>query len=210
MASTLTTYRTSVQLLGYDALATATIDAAVQAARRRVVTARRWSWAEASSAALATVANTATVALTTVTDLGYLDAVRLSDGTTKLPCSYKPYSVIRDLQDNYADTGTPEFWSRRGTNLVFYPTPSRAFTVTIEYTTLPAAITTTDSLIPEVHADLVVWAAVVPLAFRQRGMTESSAADQYYSKVLLREHAAQDAAEQRQTSTQVKTGYWGD
>lgn len=207
--STLTTYRTSVQLKGYDSLATATVDAAIQEARRRVYLAHRWSWLEASNASLATTANVDYVSLATITDLAHIDAVRLSRGTTKLPCSYRPRTIIRDLQDRYAESGTPDYWTRIEGKIVFYPTPSSALTVTVEYAKAASDLTgATVDTIPDKNQDLVVWAAVVPLAFRQRQLADSSAADQYWTKVLLPLHAGQDAVEQRQTSEQVRTGYW--
>ncbi len=210
--STLTTYRTSVQLLGYDAIATATIDAAVQAARRRVLGDRRWSYLETTAATIPTVADVATISLAGITDLANIDAVRMNDSAGKLPMAWRPRQIIRDLQDNYAATGVPEFWTRVKNTVVFYPTPSKVLTITVEY--IPAAADLAASpavcVIPDRHQDLVIWAAVVPLAFRQRGLAESSAADQYYSKVLLPRHAGQDAVEQRQTSEQIRTGWWGD
>lgn len=213
--STQLTYRAAVQLKGYDALPTTTIDAAVQEARRRIFLARRWSWLEASNASLATVANVSTVALTTITDLAHIDAVRMSDSTGTIDCRYRPYSVIRDLQDRYGTTGYNGgtfFWTRRGTNLVLWPTPTKVYTVTVEYAKAAAdlAVSPAVDTIPDKNQDLVIWAAVVPLAFRQRDFNASSAADQFFSKVLLPQHAGQDGLEQRQTSEQIRTGFWGD
>jgi hypothetical protein len=210
--STLTTYRTAVQLKGYDALATATIDAAVQEARRRVFMARRWSWQEATSTALATVANVATVSLAAITDLAHIDAVRLSDASTRYPVQFRPRTIIRDLQDRNGTTrtGTPQFWTRIEGSLVFYPTPSRVFTVIVEYAKAAADLAASPAIdiIPDRNQDLVVWAAVVPLAFRQRDFNASSAADQYWTKVVYPSHAGQDGLEQRQTSEQIRTGHW--
>lgn len=208
--STLTTYRTSVQLKGYDALATATIDAAIQEARRRVFMARRWSWLEATNAALSTTANVDNVSLAAITDLAHIDAVRLSDTSGKIPVDYRPRTIIRDLQDRWGETGTPEYWTRIEGKLVFYPTPSRVLTVTVEYAKAAAdlAVSPAVDTIPDRNQDLVVWAAIVPLAFRQRDRGASSDADQYWNKVLLPLHAGQDAVEQRQTSEQIRTGHW--
>lgn len=208
--STLATYNAAVLLRGYDALTPAVVNEAIQEARRRVFMDRRWSWLEASSAALATVANVSTVSLAAITDLAHIDAVRLSDATGAIPVAWRPRQIIRDLQDNYATTAVPRYWSRYKGNLVFYPTPSAALTVTVEYALAAADLTgATVDVIPDRSRDLVTWAAVVPLAFRQRGLAESSAADQYFTKVVLPMHAQQDGLEQRQTSEQIKTGFWG-
>jgi hypothetical protein len=210
--STLTTYVSALDVKGFDALSTAVKQEAVQEARRRVYLARRWSWLESSAASLVTVANVATVSLTSLTTLAHIDAVRLSDASGLLPLNWRPYSIIRDLQDRYASTGTPEFWTRRGTNLVFYPTPSRVFTVTVEFALAAADLAASPAVcpIPDKNRDLVTWAASVPLAYRQRDFQASSAADQYFVKVLLPLHGGQDSVEQRQTSNQVRSGYWGD
>lgn len=211
--STLATYHASLLLKGYDAVASATIDGAIQEARRRVFLARRWSWLEASSTSLATVAGTATVSLAAITDLAHIDAVRLSDAGTPLKIDWKPWQEIRDLQDRCGTTAwtgsCTRYWSRRGTNLVFFPTPARVYTVTVEYAKAAADLTgATVDAIPDKNQDLVIWAACVPLAFRQRQLGESSAADQFFTKVLLPQAAGQDAVEQRQTSEQIKQGYW--
>jgi hypothetical protein len=207
--STLTTYRTSVQLKGYDALATATIDAAIQEARRRVLQDGPWSWAATTSLTLPTVANVDSVVLTGIaTDLLALNAVRLSDTAGVFPVQWRPYSIIRDLQDRYPATGRPQFWSQYGPDIVFYPTPSGINNVIIEYQQEADDITTTDALIPDRYSDLVVWAACSSLAYRQRQFDAASAADQMYSKVLLPAARARDRATQTQTSTQIRTGYW--
>ena len=209
--STLTTYRTAVKLRGYDSVPDATIDAAVQEARRRVITARRWSWLETTSTALSTSANVDNVSLSSIADFGDLDAVSLLDGTVPIPLRWRNRQIIRDLKNDCPETGVPYFWTRVKGTIVFYPTPSRAFTVTVEYIPAPAdlAASPTVDVIPDKLQDLVTWAATVPLAFRQRQLGESSAADQFFTKVLLPQHAGQDGVEQRQTSEQVRTGYWG-
>jgi hypothetical protein len=211
--STQLTYRASVILKGYDGVTPATIDAAVQEARRRVFMARRWSWLEATNATLATVANVTTVSLATITDLAHIDAVRLSDASGKIPLDWCSRTIMRDLQDRYGttSTGTPEVWTRVEGSLVFWPTPSRVLTVTVEYAKAAADLAASPAvdIIPDKNQDLVVWAAVVPLAFRQRELSASSAADQFFTKVLLPQHAGQDGVEQRQTSEQIRSGYWG-
>lgn len=212
--STLTSYRASVKLKGFDALADATVDAAVQEARRRVFMDRRWSWLEASNASLVTVAGTASVSLAAITDLAHIDAVRLSNAAGPVTVSYRSRTIIRDLQDRYGTAtpfvACPQYWTRIENKVVFWPTPQQVYTVTVEYAKAAAdlAASPTVDIIPDKNQDLVVYAAVVPLAFRQRDFNASSAADQMYSKVLLPQHAGQDGVEQRQTSEQIRTGAW--
>jgi hypothetical protein len=210
--STRLTYRTAVQLRGFDALATATIDAAVEEGRRRVLTDHRWSFAETTNATLSTVAGTSSVSLATITDLAYIDAVTLSSAGVPVSVEYVERGLMRDLQAGGASSGTPQAWTRVKGTIVFWPTPSAVFTVTVEYMPNPTALAADATVcpIPDRHADLVTWCATVPLAFRQRQLAESSAADQYYSKVLLPRAKGQDDVEQRQTSRQIKTGHWGD
>lgn len=212
--STLDTYVASVDLRGYPALATATKQAAVQEARRRIFLDRRWSWLEASNATLATTVGDTDVSLATITDLAHIDAVRLSDASGPIPVDYRSRTIIRDLQDRYGSdaifANVPQFWTRVENKLVFWPTPAQVYTLTVEYAKAPGDLAAAPAvdIIPDKNQDLVVWAAVVPIAYRQRDFNASTAADQYYSKVLLPQHAGQDAVEQRQTSEQVRTGYW--
>lgn len=208
--STLTTYRTAVKLKGYDALADATIDDAVQEARRRVLTDRRWSFTETSNATISTVASTSSISLSTITDFGDLDAVRLADVSGPIPIKWRSRSIIRDLQDRHPTTGVPRYWTRIKGTVVFWPTPAAVYTVTIEYIPAPADLAASPAVdvIPDKLRDLVVWAACVPLSFRQNQYDKSSAADQFYTKVLLPRHAGQDGVEQRQTSEQIRSGYW--
>lgn len=212
--STQLTYRASVKLKGYDSIDDAIVDAAVQEARRRVFLDRRWSWLEASSAALSTVVGTSTVSLAAITDLAHIDAVRLSNASGPVPLEWRPRSIIRDLQDRYGTAltfnGCPQFWTRIENKLVFWPTPQQVYTITVEYAKAAADLAASPAVdaIPDKNQDLVVYAACVPLAFRQRDFNASSAADQFYTKVLLPQHAGQDAVEQTQTSEQIRTGYW--
>lgn len=212
--STLATYTAGVQLKGYDSVATATIEAAVQEARRRVLTDARWSFAEASNQSLVTTAGTQGVSTTGIANLGWIDNVAIYDTTSDIydPLPYGEFPVYQELIDGARLTGAargrPYFWTRRVGGIIFYPTPDRAYTVIIDYHLNAVDITTTDTVIPDQHRDLVVWAAVAVLAFRQRDYQAAQAADQMYSKVLLPRAIAQDRVDQTQAPTRIKTGYW--
>src|SRR5688572_2449078 len=97
--STRLTYRTAVQLRGYDSIATATIDAAVEEARRRVITDHEWTFLE-TTLTPTMVAGNDTISLTALTTLGDVQAVRLSDASGVIPCDFKPIEQFRDLQDD--------------------------------------------------------------------------------------------------------------
>jgi hypothetical protein len=173
---------------------------------------RRWTFLKESNIALDTVTNVATVSLAAITDLLHLESVRVRDAFGEpLPVDWKPLQQLKDMQDRVGvtDTGPPAFWSRDNGALVFWPTPDGPYSLVVDYVAYPGDLAAaTDDVIPDALRDLVVWAAVVPLAFRQRDSQSSAGADAHYSKTLLPRAASQDATEQRQTSRQVRAGYW--
>lgn len=204
-------YRSAVRLRGYDGTTDAQVDDAIAEARRRVFQDRRWSFLQAADTTLGMLAGISTVSLATITDLMHIDRVRLTDASgDPVRLTWKPLPEIRDLQDEYPDAqGAPYHWTRYAGQLVFFPAADATYMIRVEYAKYPGVliIATTD-IIPEQHKDLVVWASIVPLAFRQRDFPAASAADSHYRDVLLPRHAAQDATEQRGTSRQVRSGYW--
>lgn len=202
-------YRTLVQAKGYDGSSTTVLDPAINAARRRLAKDRRWTWLQDISTSLSTTASDPEVSLATVTDLLHVTAVRLLRGTEEIPLGFMPTQELRDEQAYWPQIGEPEAWTRRGGDLLFYPTPDQVYTVTLEYITTLADISGSDEdIIPEHLQDCVAWAAVADLAFRQRDWNAARFAETQYQQLRLTA-AGQDALEQRQTSRQVRSGYWG-
>lgn len=210
MAVQLADYRAAVRNLGYDGATDPQLDLAINQARRRVFQDHRWSFLQTTNTALVTVAGEVAVSLAPLTSLLHLESIRLLDGTDPLPLQPMPLQELRDLATDYPDdTGPPRYWARRGGSVLLFPKPDRVYNLDVEHVTYPDDLAAaTDDVIPDANQDLVTWAAVVPLAFRQRDAQASTAADAFYSRTLLPRHVAQDTTEHRQASRQVRSGYW--
>ena len=208
--ATLIDYRRLVRLRGYDGATDAQVDDAVNEGRRRLARDHRWSFLESVSTSLTTTANNPLVALTSITDLQWLDAVRVSFGGVESNLQPVQYQVIRFRQAECPAVELPQMWARRGAGPVaLYPTPDKAYTLNVEYVAQPAQlISGTDPIFPDSHQDLVAWAAVTTLAFRQRDAWAAPTAENNYL-AGLRMAVSQDNVRQRQQSTQVRKGYWG-
>lgn len=207
--TTLVDYRRLVRLKGYDTFTDAQIDDTVNEARRRLVRDRRWTFLSSTSSSLVTIAQNPAVALSGIADLQHLDAVRITVAGSERDMSFMPLEELRSEQDVRPSIDVPRFWTRRNGTLLLYPTPDIVYTLSVEYVAKPAQLTTgTDPLIPDEMQDLVAWAAVPPLAFRQRDGAAMTYAENHY-KEQLRMAIGQESMQQRQRSQQVGSGYWG-
>lgn len=206
--SNLADYRTAVRMRGYDGMGDATIDAAIQDARRRVFNDHRWSFLR-QTANTSTTIGASTLPLTSLPELAYLESVRLRANGIPMPLDWRPEQIIRDLPVSTNETGMPRFWNCINTTLTLYPIPDATYLLNIDYVRAPGDLAGSDEDdIPDRLRDLVVWAATIPLSFRQRDLSAASAADQLYSKVYLPRAVSQETTEQRQTSRQIRSGYW--
>jgi len=206
---TLTEYRASLASKGYNHLDEATLDPAINEARRRVFRERRWGWMQAISTPAVVTIGSPEVSLTAIPDLLWLDAVRLEGTSGLLNLSYLPPQEFRDIETlDPGRTGVPTYWTVAGSSVRLTPWPSLAYALTIDFSTMPDDLVADDDVddMPRIYGDLVVWAAIVHLAFRQREAWAMQYAEDQY-QTLLRAARAQDQTEQRQTSQQVKR-YW--
>lgn len=200
-------YSRLLELKGYDGGTPEQLSDAVNEGRRRLVQDRRWSFLDSTDATLVTVPNEATVALAGIADLAHVDAVRPADVNGEdFETRFVSWQELRQKQSRCPLVGLPEYWSRRAGQIGLYPTPDRAYTLTVEYVAAIADLVDDDPLFPDAMKDLVVWAAVPTLAFRQRDSWAMSAAEGKYAS-LFRTAASQDAIQQRQSSQQVRSVY---
>lgn len=204
--TTLLQYKTAVTARGYDAVtaAPAILDA-INGARHDVLDHRNWSFLEAS-ASLATVAGTATVALTSITDLLRVDAVRLSLSGAAYPVSYLPPQQFKDRrQEDLLSRAAPSYWTIYDDVLNLWPVPDQAYTVTVDYTAKPADLAgDADTCpIPSNAKDTVAWGAAKYLAFRQRDPAAMQLAEAQFERGLAR-LARNDERQQRQTPSRVR------
>lgn len=208
--ATLADYLRLVRLRGYDGMSDTQLTDVVNEARRRLVKDHRWQFLQSVNTALVTAPNVASVDLTPIADLAYIEAVRAGSGGVEIASQYQSYQEFRSLQVDAPNFGAPYVWTRRGlTTLLLYPTPDAVYTLSIDYYAKITALSTgqTDT-IPDTLQDLVVWAAISTLVFRQRDYWDGGVAENQY-QTLLRQAAGQENIQQRQSSQQVRSGYWG-
>lgn len=199
-----------IQAKGYGSDSESAQFVAVQAELRRIYGLRRWKWLDATGTLTTTVDNDL-VATTSLTDLRAIDAVRVSYGTTEYDdLEWMPTQQLRDLSHAERESATPRYWTQLGSAIRLHPRPERVYTLTVDYGKLPALPTVAGStmVLPDQYLDVVVWAGVRDLAFRQRDWTGQAAAKTLHDEVLT-EMIREDSLEQRQSPTTVQhSSFW--
>ncbi len=210
--TTLLQYKTAVAAAGYDASDAVTLLDAINEARRSIVSERRWKWLETvGSTTLVLAYDTPSEALNGIVDLLYVDAVRIQFGTEYPELEWKPVQELRDLEHDDRTPGVPQYWTEAAGQIRVWPSPDKAYTLVLDYVKAGndlVADADPDEDIPVLFKALVKWKAVAAIAFRQREAWAVDYAERQY-QAELRRLVGQEAITQRQTSHQVKSGYWG-
>lgn len=211
MSVTLAEHRTNVLALGYDNVTlTGAVDAAINAARRLIVTERPWTFLETESTSLVTTIGDPVVSLSSLAStFAHPDAVRLSVGTTPYPIAYlEPTEFKREQQARaYAVSwvGCTDFWSYYAGSLRFTSTPTKVYAVALDYLAKVAALVNAGDVdaIPDLYQDVVAWGAAKRLAFRGRDQGGLTLASREYDLALAKMVAA-DKRVERQSPTKVR------
>lgn len=214
--------KTAIQARGY---ATDTVTQQIGAINTRyheLVGLHKWPWLETSSGAIPTVTGQLSYALTAITDLLFVDAVRLSFPSSGTPTEeYDLEYISSEDFDSYrfelgADlvgtNGIPRYWTQdggAGGSLNLLPTPDRVYKLNINYLRVPVDLTVDADtpVFPSTFHDILVWGAIVDMAFRERDWSGMQMAQGEYSRMLGQMERAH-AVRQRQNSTHVKRTRW--
>lgn len=188
------------------------IVAALNATYRTVCGAQRWPFLEKEDSSISTALGVSSYALSAIADLRQLDAVRLQDasGTTRDLRNMDPQAFKSRITDDMWGNDTPQLWTQHAGNLLLYPTPDGAYTLLIDYIFQPPdLVAATDvPVIPEGYHDVLVWGAILEVAYRERDLLSQELGQGYYEekyKQLEQEYLLR----QRQTSSEViRSGYW--
>lgn len=216
--------RTAIQARGY-ATDTATQQTELINMRYREIAGRhRWPWLETSDTSIATTAGTGTYSLSSITDLLWVDAVRIQFPATGTPTEQYnlEYVANEDLKQLRFDgsydiagaQGIPEWWTQRGGpggSLIILPNPERAYKVDLDYLKDPADLSgdSDTPLFPATYHDLLVWGPIIDLAFRERDWNGMGQAQGQYDRLFMQMERAY-GVRQRQNSTHVKqSATWG-
>ncbi len=201
---TLAQLRTALQNKGYGTDTVAQQTAALNGVYRRINGLRRWPYLERRSTALTTTIAQSSVSLVPLASLMWVDAVRIAFGTEYTELAHTPVQEFREYAHADRDPGCPVRWTEAAGELHLWPTPERAYTLTIDYITTPADLAA-DGDIPafdSTYHDVLVWGAIVDMAFRQREYTALATAESQYNQ-RLSEMKHGYGVGQRQTPSEV-------
>lgn len=211
MATTAAQILEQVQSLGYATDTKAAQLTMLNQVQRRISNARRWTFLLTTSTKVATVNNPGVVFDTTLGETKRIDAVRLEDsGSNGFELTPIELQTIRQYIVEDEATGKPEYWARRGQEILLYPIPDAAYTIVIDSVINPAVIASeaTNVSIPDSHVDILTWGIIQQITFRERDWDGHNFARQMYSE-LFTEMIGQYGMLQRQSSTHViSSGQW--
>lgn len=134
---------------------------------------RRWSWLE-SSTSLATVANTATVAVPAAVQAFAFGRLRPTVTDLWAPDYIEDFGDFDNLTRravNTTDTTSEPLYYSIFNNLVyFYPTPNAIITYSLYYWAEPVLLSADSDvpLIPDIHRDVIVFGALMHHSARDR------------------------------------------
>lgn len=189
MAILVSDVKAAVQAKGYGTDTTTQQTTFLREALRRLYAMRRWRFLLAYDSSLTLPLGGSTLAVSGLTGFnGKVEAVRLTSaaGTTYELKQRSPEAVQRlDALDNTNDV--PLYWTLRdNATLQFWPRADVQYTANIDYIKQPALpINDTDAITwPDDHMDVLTWAVVKAMAFRQRDWFTTPTADQEYQTAL--------------------------
>lgn len=191
MSFTLANLKSAVQAHGYGADTTAQQTTFAQTALRRLYGQRRWRFLRKTNSTLTIAASASTVSLATITDrqTGKLEAVRLLPvvaGDT-LTLEELPWEELRELDAADITTGRPQYYARQDDSTIqVWPRSDAAYTVQVDYISLPTLPAADGDTItwPDEYQDVLVWAIIRALAYRQRDWFSTPSADAEYAQRL--------------------------
>ena len=197
-----------IQAHGYGTDTAGIQTTAIQFALRNLYGMRRWKFLRTINTTFsATVANDGIVDISTLGRGIMIDTVRVGFGTD--------YRDMRFVEDNELDrarweersTGMPSHWTRAQNTVKVFPRPDGTYPLELSYqaiTTLPAA--DGDPIPwPESHIDVVVYAAIAVLAFRQRDTATRDRVTQLLEASLVTMFRDE---EQQDQQTDLEVGTW--
>lgn len=184
---------------------------ALATAQKRIINARRWTF-QLFGKTITLVAGSASNAelLSELAGGAKIDAIRIESGTSYYELEHKDYEELQTLQHLHRERGIPEFWSQVGNNVEFWPTPDKAYTGQCDLVSQAANKLSkgTAIIVPEAYTDILVWAAAISIAYRERDWDAHNFARQMYAE-LYAEMLAQYGMTDRQTAkTVAKSGFY--
>lgn len=217
MALTLLDYKNDAIAKGFDNVTSATaLTVAINAARRDFLNERRWGFLQTlGNTTLTATIGQATVATSGLTDLLYIDAVRVQQGTVGYDVIPLDLQEFRRIENLDRVNGLPRWWTAPPgagpAALRLGPRPDAAYTVVLDYVkkaTDLAVDADPDNVIPDACRTAIAWKTSEHLSFRLNQFDKQTVAQRSYGIELAKLSQA-EALGQRQRSEQVsESGYW--
>jgi hypothetical protein len=203
--------RTAIQeRLGFATDTATAQNEALNGAVRRLEGLRRWPWQEATSVS-ATLASGASTLGGLPSDLLHVDAVRLEEGTEYIELEYRAPNEVQRMLHLDRDTGTPQYWSKRGATIYVYPRAQTAYdVVTLEYVKDPTDMSADgDSpAAPATYHDVYVYGAGADLAIRERDWAMNQTCERLFTS-RVKEMQEEMGQRQRQNATHIpRSAHW--
>lgn len=181
---------------------------AIQSAYDRLSGLHRWPWRE-GTATVVTVAGNAVPSLASITDLGGIDAVRLTQGTQYDDFDFMEPEEFKELSHLDHNNGRPRFWTWTNGQLQIYPRPDGVYTLTIEYTKqLPDLLDGGSPVFDPNFHYILGWGAMIDIAVRERDFNMAQFCERQWDR-RLKEMEQFYGIRQKQSSGQVRSsGIW--
>lgn len=204
--------RTELQTKGYGTDTATAQTSMLNSVYRRIAGRHRWPWLEKENVALSTTASDPDYSLSTITDLLHIDAVRIEFGTSYPKIEYMEPQDFSDLEHEDRVNGEPIFWTYMNSELRLWPTPDKAYSLTIDYIRRPTdlSLDADEPAFDAIYHDILVWGAAAQMAYRERDWSAKNFADAEYDQ-RFREMERAYGVKQRQNSSRVKrSDFWGN
>lgn len=204
---TLADIKAAIQAHGYDTDTAAQQTIMIQMILRRLHGMRRWQFlVEETTAYSATLANTGRATLTPLGRGLKFDSVRMSLGTETWDLEPVDHESMIDKRHDDVAVGRPKYWARERDDILVWPLPDQTYPMEIVWyglTTIPQA--DGDAIAwPETHLDVLVYAALMRLTWRQRDWNGYDRAKADFTDALL-EAMRDEGVTQRQVADHVQS-----
>lgn len=203
--------KTRLQARGYGADTPDEQTELLNVAYEDLLSRERWPFLEATDTATFTADQAYLDIASTITDLGVVDAVRLTDAAG-VPITVEPIrdQEMRELLHQSSDSSTPAVWSYYSDLLWVYPTPNQAYVAQVDYIkTVDALSADSDTtVVPDQFDDALVLGALVEIAQRERDWSAHDRAQTRYEKRLYEMRKYFGLGNRQGTSTVPKSGFY--
>lgn len=202
--------KAAVQAKGYGTDTTAQQTAFLQEALRRLYGMRRWRFLLAYDSSLSLPLGGSTVVASGLAGWnGKVEAVRLQDATGNTwELKQRAIEDVRKLDGADSSNDTPQYWALRDNNTFqFWPRADVPYTLLVDYIKMPTLpVNDTDPITwPDDHMQVLTWAVVKGMAFRQRDWFTTPTADQEYQTAL---DEMEQAHGMNSSQSPAEVGHW--